>query len=306
MNKKEEESKCKQDAKDAKNDQATSEFDLTILPPQDKIVERRPLKRPIHPTLPNIYKGSILLLIAKIRSGKTCLILNLLKNPNLMDNAFDHIFIISNTIHQDKTLDSLKEIATIYDHYDDGIVQSIMDYQNSFEDHLSRPRTCIVLDDVVNSVRKMGSTIESLACRSRHCLNGGLVVMASQQMNKIPVPMRTNATHLILFKTTSVKERNALEEAYADNFSEGIYGNDTFLKALDYATAQQYNFLYVNFDHFIPGLFMNFTDELYPNGVFGHSRGEDPQPDDDDPVDSNSEDDEVDGIILNKGLKKNK
>ena len=56
MNKKEEEQQKKKEAKDAQNEQATSEFDLTILPPQDKIVERRPLKRPIHPTLPNIYK----------------------------------------------------------------------------------------------------------------------------------------------------------------------------------------------------------------------------------------------------------
>ena len=51
-------------------------FDLTILPAQDNLVQRRPMRRQVHPNLPDIYKGAVVLLIGKVKAGKTTTILN--------------------------------------------------------------------------------------------------------------------------------------------------------------------------------------------------------------------------------------
>jgi hypothetical protein len=257
-----------------KKEKKVQTFDLQVLPAVEGLVERKALPRPVDPRLPDVYKGAVLLLIGKIKSGKSTKILNFFCNPNFYKDVFDHIFVISNTIHQDKTLEPLCEIATVYDHYTDAILEDIIEYQKSFEDHMCRPRTAIVLDDVVNSVKKQGSAIESLATRSRHVLNGGLVIMASQQFNKVSVPMRTNATNIIISKTTSKKERDNINESYGDNFCDGAHGEKTFLNALDYATSIPWGFLHLNFDDDpCPSLWSGFDEQLYPEGKFAKQPG---------------------------------
>ena len=79
-------------------------YDLTILPVQDHLVQRRPLRRPIHPNLPDIYKGAVVLLIGKVKAGKSTTILNWALNPNFYKDAFDEVYVITPTLHQDKTL----------------------------------------------------------------------------------------------------------------------------------------------------------------------------------------------------------
>ena len=67
--------------------------DLTVLPVKP-MTEENKAKREIHPNLPDINRGSLLLLVSPVRTGKSTILSNLLLNPNMMRDAFDIVYII--------------------------------------------------------------------------------------------------------------------------------------------------------------------------------------------------------------------
>ena len=62
------------------------DFDLTILPVKTNR-EGTTLRHKIHPNLPDIERGSVLLLIMRRGEGKGTLINNLLLNPNFLNES---------------------------------------------------------------------------------------------------------------------------------------------------------------------------------------------------------------------------
>ena len=233
-------------------------FDLSVLPVKtDK--SGMDLKIPVHPNLPNIKDGAVVLLVARRGEGKSTLISNLMLNPRMLHKEnFDYVFIISNTINQDRTTAHLKKEyeATAYDRYDDAIINDIIKFQKTFSNE-DRPRTAILLDDVLGSVPK-NSIINFLCSRSRHILQGGLLLMASQTMKSISPVARVNATQIILMRTDNEKE---LEKFYEEWGS--CYGSkDHFYQAFKYATQERYCFCYMNLDMGRPKMFKNFTEDI--------------------------------------------
>ena len=130
-------------------------FDLSVLPVKTN-KDGMDLKIPVHKNLPNIKDGAVVLLVARRGEGKSTVISNLMLNPNMLHKEnFDYVFVISNTINQDRTAQHLKKEyeATCYDRYDDAIVNDIISFQKSFDNKI-RPRTAIILDDCLGSVPK--------------------------------------------------------------------------------------------------------------------------------------------------------
>ena len=114
--------------------------DLTILPIKPDGTEKK-LKRPIHPNLPNIATGQFGICIAKVKSGKSTLNSNLLLSKHFYKDQFDMVYIISNTINNDRTSRFLKEAfpCTCYDKYEDSIIDNIVEYQDSFKSKKEQP-----------------------------------------------------------------------------------------------------------------------------------------------------------------------
>ena len=77
-------------------------IDLDILPIKQDGTEIK-LTRPIHPHLPQIQNGQVGILISPVKTGKSTIISNLLLNPNFYKDQFDMVYIISNTINNDRT-----------------------------------------------------------------------------------------------------------------------------------------------------------------------------------------------------------
>ena len=241
---------------------------LEILPIKDNFIKRKPLPRPVNPILPDAKSGFVLLLIQKIKQGKTTKIVNFVLNPAFYKDVFDNVFLISNTLKQDNSYVPIREKygGTCYENYNDSHINDIINYHQSFsQDDPDKPRSLVILDDVANAgFKKNSATINYLSTRSRHYLNGGGLIISSQALNTINPVVRTNATAVILGRTTNKKELQTIYEHYGHNFGD----EDRFLKMLKYATTKPYGFLYINLDKNTPEAYSNFTEQLYPVGRF--------------------------------------
>ena len=240
-------------------------FDLSVLPLKTN-KDGMELKIPVHENLPNIKDGAVVLLIARRGECKSTLISNLMLNPNMLHKEnFDYVFIISNTINQDRTAQHLKKEyeATCYDRYDDAIINDIISFQKSFSNE-DRARTAIILDYCLGSIPK-NSVVNFLCSRSRHILQGGLLMMASQTLKSISPVARVNATQVILMRTDNEAEKMKFYEEWGC-----CYGSrDDFFRAFNYCTAERYMFCYLNLDMGRPQMFKNFTENIttrfFPN-----------------------------------------
>ena len=240
-----------------------NEYDLEVLPIKIDEGDIVPLNRPIHSTMMDIQDGSVLLIIGKRGTSKTTIFSNLIMNPNMLSmENFDYGFIISPTANQDKTISKLVEKykATTYTDAKniDNILKDIITFQKSFGDKSSIPRSFIFLDDCLGAIKR-NSISNYLTSRSRHILQGGMLCITTQNMKSIPTCCRTNATHVIIGRTTNQKEFQSIYDEFGSIF--GTY--DEFKKATNYSWKDKYNFMYLNFTH--PEgkkAFKNFTEDI--------------------------------------------
>ena len=64
---------------------------LEILPIKDTFIKRKPLPRAVNPILPDAKSGFVLLMIQKIKQGKTTKIVNFILNPAFYKDVFDNV-----------------------------------------------------------------------------------------------------------------------------------------------------------------------------------------------------------------------
>ena len=214
--------------------------DLTILPIKPN-EETHKLKKQVHPYLPDINRGALALLISPIRSGKSTLISNLLLNPAMYRDAFDIVYIISNTIMNDDTSRFLKEAfpETIFDEYSDDIIRNIINYQKSFAKD-KQPTVAIIMDDYLGI--KGGSLIYHLASRFRH-YNIKLLLFASQLFRGLPPVLRQNATNV--FMGGPNPSDLELEKMFFE-YGALYDGPDNLAKLYANAVDKRYNFLHLD------------------------------------------------------------
>lgn len=217
-------------------------FNLSILPVKQDGTEQK-LKRPIHPNLPNIATGQVGVIISPVKTGKSTILSNLLLNPNFYKDQFDLVYIISNTISNDRTSRFLKKEfpETIFDDLTkiDEIIQNIIDYQDSFP-RGQKPFVAVILDDFLGI--KKSSKINFLATRARH-YNIGLLLFATQLFRGLETTIRQNATFVIVGSPNpNEKELLKIAEEYGDMYG----GQKRFLELYKQATPHKYDFLYLD------------------------------------------------------------
>ena len=247
-----------------------SDDDLTVLavkpPPDDEIS-----KIPIHPNLPDINSGAMVLLVSPVKTGKSTLISNLLLNPAFYGpggdkSKFDIVYIISNTIHNDVTSRYLKEAfpETVFDEYSDDIIRNIIAYQKTFSKK-EQPKIAIILDDFVGITKT--AAVYWLASRFRH-YNIGLLLFATQLFKAVPCVVRQNATHVILGgPNPNENERGKIADEY-----QALYeGSKNFERLYKEACNRRYNFLYLDLQNNPTRAFRNFDELIFT----GHDVGDD-------------------------------
>lgn len=235
-----------------------SNLDLNILPVKNEESKKKEI--PLHPNLPNFNKPLVLLFLAPRGSGKTNVIVNLLARSDFRINeCIDNCFIITPSLESDKTLKPLRELheGNCYSKYSDSIIDDIEKYQMSYcEDE--RPHTVILYDDAVQRCGFKYNSFDLLSCRSRH--RNITLITAVQSIKSCKKIYRLNATDIFIYKTRSFKEFIDIYEA----FGAVKYTKKEFKALFDYATGEQYSFLYIKWEGIkdAPRFYKNFTEDI--------------------------------------------
>lgn len=199
-----------------------------------------------------------LALVAPTKSGKSNLIVNLLKNPYFgYDEIFDEIYYISPTVNIDDTLKSISEdddIIKIDDEDDlkylDDILNDIVKSQKSKPKEERKP-VLIVLDDCLDYLKK-SKRLDSLPSYSRHYNIS--IIITTQVYNALPTKLRKNASSYLIARIYNNKDLQNIEEEIGANFND-------FKINYDKATNGKYSFLYV--DNRNIELWKNFDELLW-------------------------------------------
>lgn len=194
--------------------------------------------------LPNFKSRSNFLMVvnASTGSGKSVLISNLVRKYYF--KIFDKIYFCSSNVNEgkvyDKAYDSIKfDEERVFETIDNEIADYIREDITSDEDFENKDfRALLIIDDLITQVmqQKM-KRIHLLWLKSRHLKLS--IILVTHKYNMVPRVLRTNMTHFITFRSKSKKE---LESVYEDIID---LPEENWEQVYNYATAEQYNFLYV-------------------------------------------------------------
>ena len=190
-----------------------------------------------------------LLLTGASASGKSQVVLNLMKKKNFYKGYFDIIFLISATCNKDDTQKLLNinpsNTCENLDYKAPLFLEHIFKTQDSIikenkGDISKAPKVLIILDDIISSKLFLNSPqYKQLLIAGRH--SGISSITLSQKYNAIPRINRLNMSDIMLFPS-SLSELDIISDEYCPpNTSK-----KDFLSLMQYATGEKYSFLYIN------------------------------------------------------------
>jgi len=192
-----------------------------------------------------------LALLAQSNSGKTVLIINMLKKVYL--DLFDDIVIISHSINLDPAWNELRgkiPDENMMDEYDSVRLKEIIDTHIRIREMQKKEgkkrlgQLLIILDDIIDNNEivhsKQDSILNTLFIRGRH---SGISCIFSSQKFKLSIPriIRLNCSHYIIFRLGQKSERDSILEEFS-----ALVDMNTLLDIYTDATGEPYSFLYID------------------------------------------------------------
>ena len=207
----------------------------------------------LHPHLP--APPSLLLIIGSVKQGKTNLLVNLTCSPEMYKDKFDETYIISNTLNADPKGKILKKYFICEDHYEDAMIESIIQKQKNY-DETTRPNIALFLDDILTKDFKKSNYVSFLSTRFRH--HGiSMLCFTTQSFRAVSNLIRGNATDVIIMKQQSAKELEKIIEEYGQ-----FYGEERFREKYDEVMKDKYQMLYLKLSENPAQLYKNFEERL--------------------------------------------
>jgi hypothetical protein len=191
-------------------------------------------------------------------SGKSTMILQVLKSKNGYKKFFDNIFLVSPTASRDPKFDKLCEELDrddkCFDECNDNVVTEIMERLTKFNDEFDEdrpPHNLVIFDDCLAYLPKstQKSEFNRLITTSRHLKTS--VWILTQKYNKVNPLIRDNTDMLSIFKTNNKQEFDSIK----DNLN---VDDKLFEKVYDFATSEPNSFLHVSFSGNKPIFFKKF------------------------------------------------
>ena len=185
-----------------------------------------------------------LLIVGKPGSSKTTLLMNLIaKRGKMYNKKYDRIYLFSPSLCtiDDCPFEDLPEDQK-YEELSEAILEGVLE-----EIRDSGEKVLFIMDDVVNDMKKevrLERLLSKVLMNRRHqCGSGGSlsVWITTQVYNKVPLPVRKCASHLILYETKNRKELDSM-------YDEVIVGltKPEWYQLLKYVWSKKFNFLYLD------------------------------------------------------------
>jgi GTPase SAR1 family protein len=208
---------------------------------------------PYIPSAPLPAKSAAMYIVGQPGSGKTSLWNSLLlshptkKNksiPRFYYRYFDKVFVISpsmNTLPLSK-LHLNKD--RMYMKYNDSILETILDEEREGENL----NNVIILDDCIRDLSKSKDLCRTILNRRHQTQNpekeeqaGLSIFITSQKYNGLPLYLRANISHIMVFQTKNKKELDALKDEVMGDLKPKE--QDEVLKI---AWKDKYGFLFID------------------------------------------------------------
>ena len=184
------------------------------------------------------------LVTGKSGSGKTNAIVHLLSTDCLLKDKFDYVYLFTAVKPDDDLIEPLNiHKSCIFENFTEKDVKKIIDKLDTFikaNGFKKCPSVLMLFDDILSNKEFLKSkTLIKLAVANRH-LNITYFIL-SQYYKKLPPVVRTNAKYLMFFPACLSECEKVSEEQCPPNLSK-----KQFLKIIQYATKEQFNFLSIN------------------------------------------------------------
>lgn len=190
---------------------------------------------------PKHERPFFILISAKIASGKSVLLSNLLKKKELYFRYFDKVYMCTSNvkdgkIHDDSYNGVKFNEERLYDDFNEPIFSEILDDITSDEDFKNNSYL-LICDDLGPNFERINKNLLKGILKHRHYRLS--IILVSQAVRLFNPKLRQNASHLIAFYTDNKKEREALNEI--TNLDQSKF-NDIF----EFCTNEPYSFMFVN------------------------------------------------------------
>ena len=249
-------------------------MDITEVAPDKKIVISKVefvcdiIDESIPKPLPQTY-NHFLILSAPPRSGKSTWIMNCLcKQGKVFNKKFDLVYVVSPSLKTSK--DNPFECLPPDQIENELTVEFIERFERDVSE--SGKRVLLLLDDVVNDIRKNKGVDKALAkilYNRRHITanggddsNGVSIWLTTQAYNRIPLMLRKVANGLIAWKLKNVKEIQSIFDEYVVGLSR-----EQFFNILKFVYRSPYDFLYINMDEPWDTMYHRNFNKLILGGV---------------------------------------
>jgi hypothetical protein len=185
------------------------------------------------------------IVVGRSGSGKTMAMTSILKNKNMLKDAFDYIFFFSGTKPDKEIIKDLNlQKDCIFVDFKEEDVKEICE---KLEKHIDKggfnpdtPVTCMIFDDCLNNVDFLKSpTMTKLATANRHM--NVTYFLLSQYYKKIPPVVRMNASYIMYFPASLIENEKLADEMTPPNMSK-----KEFMSFVNHATKNKHSFLGIN------------------------------------------------------------
>jgi hypothetical protein len=185
-----------------------------------------------------------MLVIGRSGSGKTNAVVNLLQKENLLKDTFDYIYLFSGIKPDEELLKPLNipKSQTFIDFLEEDVKKIMTKMENTVESigMKKTPSVLFLFDDILGKPKFLRSeTMSKLVTTNRH-MNITCIIL-SQYFKKLPPVVRTNASYYMIFPSSMSELEKIADELTPPNKSK-----KEFIKLLQYATNEKYNFFSLN------------------------------------------------------------
>ncbi len=189
----------------------------------------------------------LLLVIGRVKAGKSLLINNLYLSERFYKNDFQTRILISSTAHNDAINKyMIDEFDFVFTEYSDELLNQIIDLVQEDE---GNGRWLILLDDIIGDIKfsrgGMVDGISALASKFRHIGNGEVegklsVCITTQYFKYLSTILRNNATGYYLMGSFPEAEMKKISEALS------FFGNGdkNFMEIFRRSRKEDYDFLF--------------------------------------------------------------